>query len=148
VGSIMVSYSSWNGTKMSENKYLLTDVLKGELGFKGFLISDWAAIDQLSPNYKWDVAASINAGLDMIMVPFGPGQTNNYVQFIEDLKESVAEGKIPMSRIDDAVSRILRVKYQMGLFNESQPDPQLTAAIGCAEHRKWPANVSENRWYC
>jgi len=136
VGSIMVSYSSWNGTKMSENKYLLTDVLKGELGFKGFLISDWAAIDQLSPNYKWDVAASINAGLDMIMVPFGPGQTNNYVQFIEDLKESVAEGKIPMSRIDDAVSRILRVKYQMGLFNESQPDPQLTAAIGCAEHRE------------
>ena len=54
VGSIMVSYSSWNGEKMHGNKYLLTDVLKGELGFRGFLVSDWAAIDQLSPDYKTD----------------------------------------------------------------------------------------------
>ena len=95
VGSIMVSYSSWNGMKMHGNKHLLTDVLKGELGFKGFLVSDWAAIDQLSPDYKSDVAASINAGLDMVMVPYGPGQTNNYVEFIQDLKELVAEGKDP-----------------------------------------------------
>jgi beta-glucosidase len=136
VGSIMVSYSSWNGTKMHRNKYLLTDVLKGELGFKGFLISDWAAIDQLSPDYKSDVAASINAGLDMIMVPFGPGQPNNYIQFIQDVKELVAEGKIPPSRIDDAVARILRIKYQMGLFDETRTDPGLTAAVGSAEHRE------------
>jgi beta-glucosidase len=136
VGSIMVSYSSWNGTKMHNNKYLLTDVLKGELGFKGFLISDWAAIDQLSPDYKWDVAASINAGLDMVMVPFGPGESNNYVQFIRDVKESVAEGKIPLSRIDDAVSRILRIKYQIGLFDQAGTDPGLTDAVGSAEHRE------------
>lgn len=136
VGSIMVSYSSWNGTKMHANKYLLTDVLKGELGFKGFLISDWAAIDQISPDYKSDVAASINAGIDMVMVPFAPGQPNNYVEFIQDLKELVAEGKIPLSRIDDAVSRILRIKFQMGLFNETRTDPALTAAIGSAEHRE------------
>jgi beta-glucosidase len=136
VGSIMVSYSSWNGTKLHGNKYLLTDVLKGELGFKGFLVSDWAGIDQLSPDYKSDVAASINAGLDMIMVPFGPGQSHNFVEFIQDLKELVAEGKIPPARIDDAVARILRIKFQMGLFDKARTRPELTAAVGSAEHRE------------
>jgi beta-glucosidase len=136
VGSIMVSYSSWNGIKMHSNKYLLTDVLKGELGFKGFLISDWAAIDQISADYKSCAATSINAGLDMVMVPYGPGHSNNYVEFIRDLKELVAEGKVPQSRIDDAVSRILRIKFQMGLFQKSSVDPELTAAVGSAEHRE------------
>ncbi|MGH7976816.1 MAG: glycoside hydrolase family 3 protein, partial [Limisphaerales bacterium] len=136
VGSIMVSYSSWNGKKMSANKYLLTDVLKGELGFKGFLVSDWAAIDQLSPDYKTDVEISINAGLDMIMIPYGPGKPNNYVEFIKDLKELVAEGKVPQSRIDDAVSRILRIKFQMGLFENAYTDPSLTAQIGSPAHRQ------------
>jgi len=135
VGSIMVSYSSWNGRKMHGNKDLLTSVLKGQLGFKGFLVSDWAAIDQLSPDYKTDAADSINAGLDMVMVPNGPGTANNYVEFIQDLKELVGEGKIPLSRIDDAVSRILRIKLQMGLFDASGTDPELTAAVGSVEHR-------------
>jgi beta-glucosidase len=135
VGSIMVSYSSWNGQKMHGNKYLLTDVLKGELGFRGFLVSDWAAIDQLSPDYKSDVEQSINAGLDMIMIPNGPGKPNNYVEFIKDLKELVAEGKVPQSRIDDAVRRILRIKFQLGLFQSTATDPALTAAIGSPEHR-------------
>ena len=115
-GSIMVSYSSWNGVKMSENKHLLTDVLKGELGFRGFLVSDWAAIDQISPDYKTDVEKSVNAGLDMIMIPAGPGKTNNYVEFITDLKSLLKEGKVPMSRIEDADLRILREKFAMGLF--------------------------------
>jgi beta-glucosidase len=136
VGSIMVSYSSWNGQKMHGNKYLLTDVLKGELGFKGFLVSDWAAIDQLSPDYKTDVETSINAGLDMIMIPNGPDKTNNYIEFIQDLKDLVAEGKVPPSRIDDAVSRILRIKFKMGLFENAYTDPSLTAQIGSAEHRQ------------
>ena len=118
VGSIMVSYSSWNGEKMHANKHLLTDVLKGELGFRGFLVSDWAAIDQISPDYKLDVETAINAGLDMIMIPNGPGKTNNYVEFIEDLKALVAEGKVSPARIDDAVTRILRIKFQMGLFQQ------------------------------
>jgi beta-glucosidase len=135
VGSIMVSYSSWNGLKMHANKYLLTDVLKGELGFKGFLVSDWAAIDQISPEYKKDVETSVNAGLDMIMIPNGPDKTNNYVEFIQDLKGLVAEGKVPQSRIDDAVSRILRVKFQMGLFENAYTDPALTAQIGSPAHR-------------
>ena len=135
VGSIMVSYSSWNGQKMHGNKYLLTDVLKGELGFRGFLVSDWAAIDQLSSDYKSDIEQSINAGLDMIMIPSGPGKTNNYVEFINDLKSLVAEGKVPQSRIDDAVRRILRIKFQLGLFAGDTTDPKLTAAIGSPEHR-------------
>jgi len=136
VGSIMVSYSSWNGKKMSDNKYFLSDVLKGELGFKGFLVSDWAAIDQLNPDYKKDVAASVNAGMDMVMIPKGVGESNNYVDFIRDLKELVQDGTVPMSRIDDAVTRILRVKYQMGLFDHHHLDPALTAAIGSTGHRK------------
>ena len=136
VGSIMVSYSSWNGLKMHANKHLLTEVLKNELGFNGFLVSDWAAIDQISPNYKTDVETSINAGLDMIMIPNGPAKTNNYVEFIRDLKDLVAEGKISQARIDDAVSRILRIKFQMGLFENPWTDPALTAQIGSSEHRK------------
>lgn len=136
VGSIMVSYSSWNGVKMHANKHLLTDVLKGELGFKGFLVSDWAAIDQISPDYKTDVESSINAGLDMVMIPNGPNKTNNYVEFINDLKELVAEGKVSQARIDDAVSRILRIKFQMGLFENPWTDPALTAQIGSSEHRQ------------
>jgi len=135
VGSIMVSYSSWNGKKMHANKYLLTDVLKGELGFRGFLVSDWAAIDQISPDYKSDVENSINAGVDMVMIPYGPGQPNNFVEFINDLKQLVAENKVPMTRIDDAVRRILRIKFEMGLFENPGTDPALTAAIGSAEHR-------------
>ena len=135
VGSIMVSYSSWNGKKMHANKYLLTDVLKGELGFRGFLVSDWAAIDQISPDYKTDVENSINAGVDMVMIPYGPGTPNNFVEYIQDLKQLVAENKIPMTRIDDAVRRILRIKFEMGLFENPGTDPALTAAIGSAEHR-------------
>ena len=135
VGSIMVSYSSWNGVKMHGNKYLLTDVLKTELGFRGFLVSDWAAIDQLSPDYKHDIEQSINAGLDMIMIPNGPGKKNNYVEFIADLKGLVGEGTVPVARIDDAVRRILRIKFQMGLFAGTPTDPALTAAVGSPAHR-------------
>ena len=136
VGSIMVSYNSWNAEKLHGQKHLLTDVLKGELGFRGFLVSDWAAIDQINTNdFKYCIERSINAGLDMIMIPNPPGKPNSYVEFIADLKELVAAGKVPQSRIDDAVLRILRVKYQMGLFESTAIDPALTASIGSPEHR-------------
>ena len=135
VGSIMVSYSSWNGKKMHANKHLLTDVLKGELGFRGFLVSDWAAIDQISPDYKTDVETAVNAGIDMVMIPNGPDKKNNYVEFIEDLKALVADGKVSQVRIDDAVTRILRIKFQMGLFQNAYTDPALTTQIGSPEHR-------------
>ena len=113
-GTIMPSYSSWNGVKMSANKHLLTDLLKGELGFEGFLISDYNAIDQIDPDYKKDVEISINAGMDMVML------TDKYKVFIDDLKQLVNEGKVPISRIDDAVTRILRVKFAMGLMDPNR----------------------------
>lgn len=135
-GSIMISYSSWNGQKLHGHKHLITDVLKGELGFEGFTVSDWAAIDQLPGDYTSDIETSINAGLDMIMIPNGPGQGNNYVQFIEQLKALVKEGRVSQARIDDAVQRILRVKFEMGLFEQPFTDPALTETIGSAEHRQ------------
>ncbi len=134
--TIMVSYSSWNGVKMHGNKYLLTDVLKDELGFSGFLVSDWAAIDQLGGNYETDIEKSINAGLDMIMIPNGPGQNNNYIQFINDLKELVKEGGVAESRIDDAVRRILTVKMEMNVFEHPFTDRKYTSQVGSKEHRE------------
>ncbi|PKL82425.1 MAG: beta-glucosidase [Ignavibacteriae bacterium HGW-Ignavibacteriae-3] len=133
--SIMVSYNSWNGEKLHGHKYLLTDVLKGELGFKGFLVSDWQGIDQLGEDYKSDIEKSINAGLDMIMIPNAPGQKNNYVDFITKLNELVKENKVPLSRIDDAVSRILKVKYELGLFENALTDKNLTSLVGSKQNR-------------
>lgn len=135
--TIMPSYSSWNGVKCSGNKYLLTDLLKGELGFKGFLISDYNAIDQVAPDpknvdYKKCIEICINAGIDMVML------TDKYPQFCQQLKELVDEGKVPMSRIDDAVSRILRVKFAMGLMDKNRSplaDRSLHNSFGSAEHR-------------
>ena len=125
----MVSYSSWNGAPMHGNKALITDVLKGELGFTGFVVTDWAAIDKMSKDYKQDVEVAINAGIDMVMVPI------RYREFIADLKELVAAGRMPMARIDDAVRRILKQKVRFKLWERPFTDPALTATIGSAEHR-------------
>ncbi|MCU7495468.1 MAG: beta-glucosidase [Ignavibacteria bacterium] len=130
VGSIMVSFSSWDGQKMHSHKYLLTDVLKNELNFKGFLVSDWDAIQQLEGDFKKQVATAINAGVDMAMVP------NSWKEFISVMKELVSEKVIPMSRIDDAVRRILRVKLEMHLFEKPYADRSLISMFGCKEHRE------------
>ena len=127
--NIMVSYTSWNGLKMHAQKYLLTDVLKGEVGFTGFLVSDWKAIDQIHSDYYTCVVNSINAGLDMVMVPF------DFKTFIEALTRAVENGAIPMSRIDDAVRRILRVKLETCLFSHPFGDEALLDKIGSPEHR-------------
>jgi beta-glucosidase len=132
VGSIMPSYSSWNGVKCSASKRLLTEILKQELGFEGFLISDYNAIDQISKDYKEAVQISINAGMDMVMVP------TRYREYYTDLKALVQEGKVPMSRIDDAVTRILRVKFAMGLMDKNRSqlaDRSLQKSFGSADHR-------------
>jgi beta-glucosidase len=134
--SIMVSYNSWNGEKLHGHKYLLTDILKDELNFKGFVVSDWAAIDQLGKDYKNDIERSINAGLDMIMIPNAPDQNNNYVDFITKLKELINENKVPVSRIDDAVRRILKVKFELGIFENPMTDKKLTAQVGSKKHRE------------
>lgn len=130
--TIMPSYSSWNGLKCSANKYLLTDVLKGELGFEGFLISDWEAIGQVDPDFKTAIGISINAGMDMAMEPTA------YRDFYKHLQALVAEGTVPMSRIDDAVLRILKVKAAMGLLGENYDyhgSPELQKDFGSDEHR-------------
>ncbi|MBW3554728.1 MAG: glycoside hydrolase family 3 C-terminal domain-containing protein [Gemmatimonadetes bacterium] len=133
VGSVMPSYSSWNGHKMSGDRYLLTSVLKGELGFEGFLISDYNAIQQLHHDFKTAIAKSVNAGMDMAMVP------SAYRDYIRLLIELVEEGGVPMSRIDDAVRRILRVKDAMGLLDPDGSylaDRSLQASFGSPEHRE------------
>lgn len=133
VATIMPSFSAWNGERLSGHRYLLTEVLKEELGFEGFLISDWAAIDDLPGDYASDVEQSINAGMDMVMVP------DKYREFFTTLKGLAEEGRVPMSRIDDAVRRILRVKFAMGLFDEGYSpvaDPALAERFGSAAHRE------------
>ena len=127
--SIMVSFSSWNGQKMHGQKYLLTDVLKNELGFQGFLVSDWQAIDQLPGGYDSDVVAAVNAGIDLVMVPFA------YPQFISSLTAAVQSGKVPQARIDDAVRRILTVKFNLGLFEHPYAGPALLKTVGSEAHR-------------
>ncbi|KAG4198512.1 hypothetical protein ERO13_A05G090150v2 [Gossypium hirsutum] len=121
VSTVMASYSSWNEFKLHAHHFLLTEILKGKLGFKGFLISDWKALDRLSEprgsNYHRCVYTAINAGIDMVMLPY------RYKQFIEDLISLVESGEIQMTRIDDAVERILRVK-------------SLLDTIGCKLHRE------------
>lgn len=132
VGTIMPSYSSWNGLKCSANKYLLTTVLKDELGFEGFLISDYNAIGQIDPDFKTAIGISVNAGMDMAMEP------TNYRDFFKHLKALVNEGVVPMSRIDDAVTRILRVKFAMGLMDPDynyKADKGLQQEFGSAQHR-------------
>jgi len=128
--SVMASFSSWNGTKMHANKHLLTDVLKGELGFKGYVVSDWGGIDQISPDYNRAVITAINAGVDMNMVPY------DYKRFIDTLTRAVNKGDVPMSRIDDAVRRILTVKFERGLFDHPLADPAALSKIGSQAHRE------------
>jgi beta-glucosidase len=130
VGSVMVSYSSWNGVPMHANRHLITDVLKGELGFTGFVVTDWEALNKLPGDYSKQVETGINAGIDMVMVP------NNYRDFITTMKELVAAGRIPLPRIDDAVRRILRQKVRFGLWAHPFADRRLTAAIGSTPHRE------------
>ena len=127
--NIMVSFSSWNGIKNHANRRLLTDILKGELGFEGFIVSDWMAINQIDRDYYTCVVASINAGIDMIMVPY------DYKLFINTLTEAVEKGDVSMARIDDAVRRILRAKAWLGVFEQPFPDAGLLQTVGSAEHR-------------
>ena len=132
VGSIMPSYSSWKGVKCSASKRLLTEILKDELGFEGFLISDYNAIDDLPGDTRSDLTQSINAGMDMMMVP------SKYREYFSTLKDLVEKGEVPLARIDDAVTRILRTKYALGLFEEGRSqlaDRSLHASFGSAEHR-------------
>ncbi|CAN0900685.1 Beta-glucosidase BoGH3B [Linum grandiflorum] len=131
VATVMISFSSINGVKMHANADLIS-LLKKK--FKGFVISDWQAIDKITDppgaNYTYSVQASISAGLDMIMVP------DDYISFIGNLTTLVNDKVIPMSRIDDAVTRILRVKFLLGLFENPYPDNTMADMLGKPEHRE------------
>ena len=128
--AIMVSYSSFNGAKMSSSSHWLTDVIKGELGFSGLLLSDFDAIRQLPGTSQQQDAAAINAGLDMIMM------SNGHADFVSDVKALIAAGTIPMARIDDAVTRILRAKVIGGLFDVKAPAASGLSTVGSAAHRQ------------
>ncbi|VAH52266.1 unnamed protein product [Triticum turgidum subsp. durum] len=134
VATIMASFSQWNGEPLHASHHLLTEVLKDKLSFQGFVVSDWEGIDHLceprGSDYRHCIAQAVNAGMDMVMIPF------RFEKFLEDLVFLVVEtGEIPLSRIDDAVERILRVKFVFGVFEHPFSDPALLDVIGCKEHR-------------
>lgn len=132
VKCIMVSFNSYHGKKMHENKYWITDVLKNELGFSGFVISDWEGIWEIkAPTYEEKVMIAVNSGLDMFMEP------SNYKNAINAIVKGVKNNKISQERVDDAVARILKVKFEMGLFEKpylSQDDIGINE-LGTSEGR-------------
>ena len=128
--SIMPSYSSLNGVKMHASSYWLTDVLKGELGFPGLVISDLNAVQQLSDDLYRAVGTAVNAGLDMIMI------SSDFRDLLSQLRRAVENGDIPLARVDDAVRRILHVKFALGLFDRPYGDPGLQETIRSEGHRQ------------
>ena len=127
---VMVSYSSTTAGKVHGDRHLITDILKGQLGFIGFVLSDWGGVDQVVPgNYSASLEQGINAGIDMVMVP------TDYVRFITTVKSGVQAGTIEQERIDDAVRRILRVKFEMGLFEKPMPAAGKASDVGADAHR-------------
>jgi beta-glucosidase len=133
VQAVMASYNSWQGVKVHGQQHLLTEVLKARMGFGGLLVSDWDGIDEVQGCSKDRCARAINAGIDLFMVP------TEWRAFLQNTVAQVRAGDIPESRIDDAVSRILRVKFRAGLFEKGRPSSRplsnQRALLGSAEHR-------------
>ncbi|GAA2354003.1 glycoside hydrolase family 3 N-terminal domain-containing protein [Saccharopolyspora halophila] len=131
-GSVMISYSSWNGEKLHASDYLINDVLKGELGYSGFVLSDYDAIDKIDGQEGFtaeEVRDSINAGIDMVMI------SSEWRKFVDTLKGEVEAGRVPMERIDDANRRILTKKFELGLFEKPFTERKYTRTVGSQEHR-------------
>lgn len=129
VQTVMVSTATWNGVNNTGNHYLLTDVLKKELGFSGFVVSDWYGVYQVSDTRYDSLVHSINAGVDMVMTPF------EYKDFMTNMQKALASGDISKERLDDAVRRILTVKFKTGLFDRPEALQSGLSIIGSAEHR-------------
>jgi beta-glucosidase len=129
--SIMASFNSWHGIKMHANKTLMTDVLKGRMGFDGFIMGDWNAHGTIPGCTNADCAKAFNAGLDIFNAP------QDWKALFGNLAREVNDGTIPMARLDDAVRRILRVKMRMGVFDEPAPDkrPDTYQPVGTPSHR-------------
>jgi beta-glucosidase len=132
--TVMISFSSWNYIKCHANKYLITHLLKEELGFDGIVITDWDGIDYLSDDYFEAVAIGINAGMDMFMV------TEKWKLCYHHLKTHIQTGRVSMARLDDAVRRILRVKYKAGIFDKPRPAQRILSqsptCMGSSQHRE------------
>ena len=130
---VMASYNSWNGIKLHGDRYLLTDILKGRLGFEGFVVGDWNAHEQVPGCTKSDCPAAILAGVDMLMAP------DSWKELYQHTLAEAHAGTIPASRIDEAVRRILRVKAIAGLFSRSAPKERADAGdfsqLGNSAHR-------------
>lgn len=129
--SVMASFNSWHGVKLHANKALLTDVLKGRMGFDGFIMGDWLAHGQIPGCSNSDCSVAFNAGLDIF------NQPQDWKALHENLVRQVKSGEIPKSRLDDAVRRILRVKFRMGVFDAPSPANRATSLqpIGTSAHR-------------
>lgn len=121
---VMASFNDWNGAKLHGHKHLLTHVLKEQMGFMGFVVSDWNAFQQVREDFGEACAESVNAGIDMLMAP------ENWRQVHEQLLSQLGNGKLSMRRVDDAVTRILRVKERMGLFAKPRPSRRAGAGNG------------------
>ena len=132
--TVMASFNSWHGVKNHGSSYLLTDVLKTRMGFDGLVVGDWNGHGQVTGCSNQSCSQSINAGLDVFMVP-----TDAWKPLLENTITQVKKGEISIQRIDDAVSRILRVKIRAGLFDKPSPANRplsgKTDIIGSAEHR-------------
>jgi beta-glucosidase len=133
--SVMASFNSWHGKKMHGNQYLMTDVLKDKMGFDGFVVGDWNGHGQVKGCTNESCPQSVNAGLDIFMVP-----TAAWKPLYENTIAQVKSGEIALSRINDAVSRILRVKLRAGIFDKPSPKNRVfsgkTELIGAKEHRE------------
>lgn len=127
---IMVGTASWQGKINSDNYHLLTEILKNELGFTGFIVSDWYGVYAIETSKYNSLVRAVNAGVDMVMTPF------EYKDFISNMQEALSKGDITKERIDDAVKRILTVKFETGLFDRPEAKPEGLSAIGSAEHRE------------
>jgi beta-glucosidase len=127
--TVMASYSSWQGEKMHGNAELLTDVLKRRMGFDGFVIGDWNGHAQVPGCFRDHCAQALNAGLDMFMAPLG------WKGLFKNTIADVKSGAVPMARLDDAVRRILRVKFKLGVFGASRPFEGRLDLIGAPAHR-------------
>jgi len=133
VQTVMASYNSWQGSKLHGQHHLLTDVLKTRMGFDGLVVSDWDGIDEVQGCSKDRCSQAVNAGIDLFMVP------EQWHAFLQNTVAQVRAGDIPESRIDDAVTRILRVKLRAGLFEKGRPSSRplgnRLALVGAPEHR-------------
>ncbi|HEY6101355.1 MAG TPA: glycoside hydrolase family 3 N-terminal domain-containing protein, partial [Anaeromyxobacter sp.] len=130
VGTVMIAHNSVDGTPAHAQRHLITDVLKGELGFRGIVVSDWGGTGDVSDDYPYAVRRLVDAGIDMVMVPY------DYRTFISTLRDEVNAGRVPLSRIDDAVTRILTRKLELGLLERPFADRRFLPAVGSAAHRE------------